>query len=76
MICFDPPQISSVPITNAVSQLRRVDPNSAAVQAARALGINFGDCTGAESPFSGPWATSDADSMFADVDAGEVPVTA
>jgi 6-phosphofructokinase 1 len=76
MICFDPPQISSVPITNAVSQLRRVDPHSAAVQAARALGISFGDCIGTESPFSGPWAIGDADAAIDDVDMTEAPVAA
>lgn len=51
MICFRPPQIDSVPIAEAVSQLRRVDPTSAAVQAARALGISFGDCPKQSSPF-------------------------
>jgi 6-phosphofructokinase 1 len=43
MICFQPPHISSVPICEAISRLRTVDPASAAVQAARALGISFGD---------------------------------
>ncbi len=44
MICFQPPHIGSVPIREAISRLRTVDPASAAVQAARALGISFGDC--------------------------------
>lgn len=44
MVCFQPPQIGSVPIREAISRLRTVDPSSAAVQAARALGISFGDC--------------------------------
>jgi phosphofructokinase-like protein len=52
MICFQPPMIQSVPICDAVSRLRTVDPTSAAVQAARALGISFGDCCTALSPFS------------------------
>lgn len=54
MICFRPPQIDSVPIAEAVSRLRRVDPSSAAVQAARALGISFGDCPKTFSPFHAP----------------------
>jgi 6-phosphofructokinase 1 len=51
MVCFDPPRMGSVPIYAAVSRLRTVDPNSAAVQAARALGISFGDCETTFSPF-------------------------
>lgn len=54
MICYQPPNIDSVPIREAVSQLRRVDPKSAAVQAARALGISFGDCAATASPFMAP----------------------
>jgi ATP-dependent phosphofructokinase / diphosphate-dependent phosphofructokinase len=37
-----------------VSRLRRVDTTSAAVQAARALGISFGDCPKSYSPFHAP----------------------
>jgi ATP-dependent phosphofructokinase / diphosphate-dependent phosphofructokinase len=59
MICFHPPQIDSVPIAEAVSRLRRVDPTSAAVQAARALGISFGDCPKAFSPFHAPLEAGD-----------------
>jgi 6-phosphofructokinase 1 len=54
MICFDPPNMDSVPICDAVSRLRTVDPTSAAVQAARALGISFGDSIGDVSPFHAP----------------------
>lgn len=43
MVCFHPPHIGSVPIREAISRLRTVDPTSAPVQAARALGISFGD---------------------------------
>jgi phosphofructokinase-like protein len=68
MICFRPPQIDSVPIAEAVSRLRRVDPSSAAVQAARALGISFGDCPKSFSPFHAPVAEeTDAQSEFAGV---------
>jgi len=51
MICYQPPHIDSVPITQAVNQLSRVNPQSAAVQAARALGISFGDTAATASPF-------------------------
>ncbi|MEO1498130.1 MAG: ATP-dependent 6-phosphofructokinase [Planctomycetota bacterium] len=43
MICSRPPEMTSVPIMEAVNVLRRVDPHGPAVQAARALGISFGD---------------------------------
>ncbi|MCE9555145.1 MAG: 6-phosphofructokinase [Planctomycetes bacterium] len=43
MICYHPPAMNSVPIIDAVNRLSRVDINSDAVQAARALGISFGD---------------------------------
>lgn len=43
MICSCPPEMKSVPIIEAVNVLRQVDPHGPAVQAARALGISFGD---------------------------------
>ncbi|HIF31549.1 MAG TPA: ATP-dependent 6-phosphofructokinase [Planctomycetaceae bacterium] len=43
MVCYQPPNIESVPIMEAVNELAMVDPNSSAVQAARALGISFGN---------------------------------
>ena len=52
MVCYRPPQIESVPIADAIRQLSRVDPDSSAVQAARALGIGFGDCAELASPFA------------------------
>ncbi len=52
MICFHPPHITSVPIKDAVSRLRTVDPTSEAVQTARALGISFGDRVAAGDPFA------------------------
>jgi 6-phosphofructokinase 1 len=52
MICYDPPEMISVPISEAVNQIRLVDPHGAAVQSARALGISFGDCDVAQSPFA------------------------
>ena len=52
MICYHPPDMSSVPIMEAVNHIRTVDPQGAAVQSARALGISFGDCLANESPFA------------------------
>ena len=43
MICSRPPDMTSVPIREAVHKVRAVDPQGPAVQAARALGICFGD---------------------------------
>lgn len=43
MVCSHPPAINSVPIIDAVHRLKQVTPNCSAVQAARALGISFGD---------------------------------
>jgi len=51
MICYHPPQMDSVPIIEAVNRIRTVDAHGAAVQAARALGISFGDCNRNENPF-------------------------
>ena len=42
MICYHPPQMDSVPIIDAI-ELSTVDTDGSAVQAARALGISFGD---------------------------------
>lgn len=42
MVCYNPPAMNSVPIIDAI-KLAAVDPNSSAVQAARAMGISFGD---------------------------------
>jgi len=52
MVCFNPPSIESVWITDAVSKLRTVEPDSSAVRAARALGISFGDAKPKGSPFA------------------------
>jgi ATP-dependent phosphofructokinase / diphosphate-dependent phosphofructokinase len=51
MVCYRPPDIESVPIAEAIRRLATIDPKRSAVQAARALGIGFGD--GVEiSPFA------------------------
>lgn len=42
MVTFKPPNMDSIPIVDAI-QLSMVTPHSSAVQAARALGISFGD---------------------------------
>jgi ATP-dependent phosphofructokinase / diphosphate-dependent phosphofructokinase len=61
MVCFNPPSIDSVWITDAVSKLRTVDPQSSAVQTARALGISFGDGRCSKSPFADLSTISEAD---------------
>jgi 6-phosphofructokinase 1 len=52
MICYRPPHFDSVPIAQAVNRLSTVDPSSEAVQAAKALGISFGDTAANVSPFA------------------------
>jgi ATP-dependent phosphofructokinase / diphosphate-dependent phosphofructokinase len=42
MVCYQPPSMESVPIIDAI-ELSTVDTHGSAVQAARALGISFGD---------------------------------
>ena len=64
MVCYNPPEIGSVPIIEAVNQLRQVDPAGSAVQAARALGISFGDGTAESSPFD---LVTSTDEVEADV---------
>ncbi len=51
MVCYQPPHITSVPIFEAIRCLSRVDVRGSAVQAARALGISFGDDTLTTPPF-------------------------
>lgn len=63
MICYQPPLLSSVPIRDAVSRLRTVEPTSAAVQAAQALGISFGNCQRVASPFQSPASSAADDSL-------------
>jgi ATP-dependent phosphofructokinase / diphosphate-dependent phosphofructokinase len=68
MVCYHPPRIESVPISEAVNRLSRVDPDGSTVQAARALGISFGDSRATASPFQ-PAALGDADSSLANCNA-------
>jgi 6-phosphofructokinase 1 len=58
MICYAPPQMTSVPIMQAVNRIRTVDAHGAGVQAARALGICFGD-NSEQNPFHVPVADAD-----------------
>jgi 6-phosphofructokinase 1 len=60
MICYNPPEMGSVPIIEAVNQIRVVDSDGPAVQAARALGICFGDCDAGQSPFAACVAAPEA----------------
>ena len=52
VVCYHPPDIDGVPISQAVDEVSTVNPDSSAVQAARALGISFGDRPANESPFA------------------------
>lgn len=52
MACYRPPDITSVPIAQAIKILSTVDPQGSAVQAARALGVGFGDEADTDEPFS------------------------
>jgi 6-phosphofructokinase 1 len=52
-VCYRPPDIASVPISEAIRQLSTVNPAGSAVQAARALGIGFGDDADRREPFCG-----------------------
>lgn len=51
MVCYEPPHILSVPISDAVGALRTVDPHGSAVSTARAMGICLGDTPGFVNPF-------------------------
>jgi hypothetical protein len=51
MVCYDPPNIGSIPIVQSIKRLSVVDVNGSAVQAARALGVSFGDSAIFSNPF-------------------------
>ena len=51
MVCYRPPEIVSVAISQAIATPATIDPGHSAVLAARALGIGFGDALDA-SPFA------------------------
>ena len=51
MVCSDPPDILSVPISEAVTKIRTVNPNGSTVLSARAMGICLGDTPGYRNPF-------------------------
>ena len=50
MVAYDPPDVKSVPIHDAVDKISRVSPDSSAVVAARTLGVSFGEFPPGESP--------------------------
>jgi hypothetical protein len=52
MICYNPPEMGSVRIADAIHRIRSVDPTGPAVVAARALGVSFGDPLSEASPFA------------------------
>ena len=51
MVLYAPPEIGSIAISEAVKQLSTVDPNGAAVEAARAMAVSFGDSADYHNPF-------------------------
>jgi phosphofructokinase-like protein len=51
-VCYRPPDIVCAPIADAIRHLSTVNPQGSAVQAARALGIGFGDDADRADPFS------------------------
>ena len=51
MVCYNPPEIRGVPIIEAVNQVRQVNPDGSTVQAARGLGVSFGDRASDKNPF-------------------------
>lgn len=51
MVCYDPPEIVSIPIAQAIQALSRVNPDGSAVQAARAMAVSFGDHPHFSNPF-------------------------
>ena len=50
MVAYDPPDVKSVQIHDAVDKISRVSPESSAVVAARTLGVSFGEFPPGESP--------------------------
>lgn len=57
MVSYQPPEIGSVPIKEAVGKLSQVSSHSSAVQAARALGVCFGEYHPSEMLKSLDWVT-------------------
>ncbi len=51
MVSYDPPNMTSISIEVAIERLHEVDPNGAAVQAARAMAVSFGDSPDYKNPF-------------------------
>ncbi|MEM7476713.1 MAG: ATP-dependent 6-phosphofructokinase [Planctomycetota bacterium] len=51
MVLYDPPEIGSIAMAEAVKRLSTVNPTGAAVEAARAMAVSFGDSPGYQNPF-------------------------
>ena len=52
MVCYQPPDLTDVSISEAVGALRTVDPNGSAVLTARMMGICMGDTPGYVDPLN------------------------
>lgn len=61
MVAYHPPEITSVPIKDAVGKLSNVDARGSAVQAARALGICFGEFDPAEMLDAVGWSRAESE---------------
>lgn len=59
MVSYQPPHIHAVPIKEAVGKLSQVELDSSAVEAARALGISFGDIPPREAVSALGWREMD-----------------
>ena len=51
MVCYEAPSINDVDIADAIGRLNKVDSTCSAVQAARGLGVSFGDGIPSENAF-------------------------
>ncbi len=69
MVCYRPPAIVGVPLREAVQELSRVSPDSSTVQAARALGISFGDQPTDAHPFRKRETAAETDAPKENVEA-------
>lgn len=76
MVCYHPPEIESVPIIEAVNQIRTVNRDGSTVQAARGLGVSFGDRSTDKNPFGVRLRSRDQDLTEEPVTSEEVEVDA
>ena len=71
MVAYDPPDVKSVPILDAVNKISRVSPDSSAVVAARTLGVSFGEFPPGESPLLRSFVDEPSSQTAAELDSPE-----